>query len=291
MWTEGSMQPGLLRVASHLAPGVEPLYAYLATYLADRLGRRAEFVVADSYERCAQDIDDVCFVCSIPYVLLADDGRMDMEVVAAPVLRGDRYAGEPVYYSDVIVAADSPYRAFADLRGCSWAYNEPFSHSGFVTVLHHLAVLGEEVTFFGRMVEAGFHDVAIRMVAGGTLDAAAIDSQVLEIALRDDPRLAAALRVIGTIGPSTIQPVVVSRSRLTAAERAAVADALLEVSDDPEARGFLDQALVDGFVTAGDASYADIRAMLLRVRAAGLVDERWEGRWTTVTRRQDARPG
>ncbi len=30
-----------LRVASHLAPNVEPLYEFLAGYLAARLGRRA----------------------------------------------------------------------------------------------------------------------------------------------------------------------------------------------------------------------------------------------------------
>src|SRR3990170_8210672 len=100
-----------LRVASHLAPGVEPLYAYLARYLADRVGRRPEFIVAESYERCLQDIDDVCFVCSIPYLLFADAGRMDMEVVAAPVLRGDRYGGGPVHFSPVIVAGARPPRA------------------------------------------------------------------------------------------------------------------------------------------------------------------------------------
>jgi ABC-type phosphate/phosphonate transport system substrate-binding protein len=26
---------------------------------------------------------------------------------------------------------DSPYRTFADLQGCRWAYNEPNSHSGY----------------------------------------------------------------------------------------------------------------------------------------------------------------
>jgi phosphonate transport system substrate-binding protein len=272
-----------LRVASHLAPGVEPLYAYLADHLADRLGRRAEFIVAESYERCAQDIDDVCFVCSIPYLLLADAGRIEMEVVAAPVLRGERYAGSPVYFSDVIVATDSPHHVFGDLRGCRWAYNEPFSHSGYVTVLSHLAALGEDREFFGQMVEAGFHDIAIRMVVAGTVDAAAIDSQVLEIALRDDADVARAVRVIGAIGPSTIQPVVASRTRLSAVERETITTALLDVADSTDAGPWLDRALVDRFVAVDDASYGDIRSKLSRVRAAGLVDARWDARWRVVT--------
>jgi phosphonate transport system substrate-binding protein len=273
-----------LRVASHLAPGVEPLYAYLASYLAKRIGRRAEFVVADSYERCAQDVDDVCFVCSIPYLLFADAGRIDMEVIAAPVLRGERYAGRPVYFSDVIVAAGSPFHSFADLRGTRWAYNEPFSHSGYMTVLHHLATLGEDRSYFGRMVEAGFHEIAVRMVADGRADAAAIDSQVLDIELRDHPELAARLRRIGTIGPSTIQPVVVSRARLTDAERVAITEALVGVAEEPMARRALEAALVERFVpmTAGD--YADIRRMYARVRAAGQLDIAWDARWNAIAR-------
>ena len=51
---------------------MEPLYSFLADYMADRLDRQSQFVAAESYERCAQDIDDVCFVCSIPYLLFAD---------------------------------------------------------------------------------------------------------------------------------------------------------------------------------------------------------------------------
>jgi len=261
---------------------VEPLYSFLADYMADRLDRQSQFVAAESYERCAQDIDDVCFVCSIPYLLFADAGRIDMEVVAAPVLRGDRYAGRPIYYSDIIVASASPYRKFADLRGASWAYNEPFSHSGYMTVLHHLATLGEDRSYFAKVVEAGLHQDAIRMVADGRVDGAAIDSQVLDIELRDHPELARAVRRIGAIGPSTIQPVVVSRTRLTDAERAGVADALLAVADEPAARGVLDAALVNRFVPMTAGSYDDIRAMLAATRSAGLLDASWDARWQLV---------
>jgi phosphonate transport system substrate-binding protein len=277
-----------LRVTSHLAPGVEPLYAFLATYLADRVGREPEFAVAESYERCVQDIDDVCFVCSVPYLLFADAGRIDMEVVAAPVLRGDRYGGRPVYFSDVIVSSTSPHRSFADLRGATWAYNEPFSHSGYVTVLHHLTTLGEDLSYFGRMIEAGFHQEAIRMIADGRVDGTAIDSQVLDIELRDHPELAGEVRRVGTIGPSTIQPVVVSRSRLTDAERRTITEALLDIADDPVARAPLDRALVDRFVAVDARSYGDIRRMFRRVRRAGLFDPSWDARWTAIV---DADPG
>jgi phosphonate transport system substrate-binding protein len=262
---------------------VLPLYAFLADYLAASVGRRAEFSVATSYERCAQDVDDVCFVCSVPYLLFAELGHINMEVVAAPVLIGARYAGRPIYFSDVVVHVDSQYERFADLRGAVWAYNEPFSHSGYLVVWHHLLSMGEGAGFFGQMVEAGFHAEALRMVAEGSVDAAAIDSQVLAIELRDHPELANRLRSIGTIGPSTIQPVVASASRLSPAERRTIATALLAVGDHPDARPIMRVALVERFVAVGGDRYDDIRLMLRRVREAGLLDAEWHARWAAVT--------
>jgi phosphonate transport system substrate-binding protein len=274
-----------LSVATHLAPDVEPLYRFLAEAFARALGRRTEFVVADGYERCAQDVDDVCFVCSIPYLLLADAGSIEMEAIAAPVLAGHRFGGRAIYFSDVIVAADSPCETFADLRGARWAYNEPYSHSGYVTVLHHLATLGEDRSFFGDMVEAGFHQEALRMVAAGRVDGAAIDCQVLDIELRHRPEQEGAIRRIGSIGPSTIQPVVASRSRLDRAERATITEILLRTHQDPDGRRLLDRALVDRFVSVDEQSYDDIRHMLATVRGAGLLPDWWDERWQRI---QDA---
>jgi ABC-type phosphate/phosphonate transport system substrate-binding protein len=151
-----------------------------------------------------------------------------------------------------------------------------------MTVLHHLTALGEDLSYFARMVEAGFHQEGIRMVADGRVDAAAIDSQVLDIELRDHPELARALRRIGTIGPSTIQPVVASRSRLTDAERRAITGALVSVADEPSARDVLDAALVERFVAADAHSYDDIRQMFGRVQKAGLLEPTWHARWQAI---------
>lgn len=271
-----------LRVATHLAPSVLPLYAFVAGYVGDRLGRRGRLIVAESYAECARDVDDLCFVCSVPYLLFAAEGRIDMEVVAAPVLIGDRYGGRPVYFSDVVVSVSSAATRFEDLRGGVWAYNEPFSHSGYLVVWHHLLSIGEGSGFFGRWVEAGFHAEALRMVADGRADGAAIDSQVLAIELRDDPALAARLKVVGSIGPSTIQPLVVSASRLSNVERDEIRAALLDIGSDPGARPVLDAAMVERFVPIGGDGYADIRAMLARVQEARLLGAEWDERWAAA---------
>jgi phosphonate transport system substrate-binding protein len=271
-----------LRVATHLAPSVLPLYAFVAEYVAARLGRRGKLVVAESYAECARDTDDLCFVCSVPYLLFAAHGRIDMEVIAAPILIGDRYGGRPIYFSDVVVPASSTATRFDDLRGGAWAYNEPFSHSGYLVVLHHLLSIGEGAGFFGRWVEAGFHSEALRMVADGRADGAAIDSQVLAIELRDDPELAGRLKVVGSIGPSTIQPLVVSASRLSPAERDEIRAALVDIGSEPGARAVLDAAMVERFVAIDGDGYADIGAMLGRVQEARLLGAEWNERWATA---------
>jgi len=266
------MTLGRLRFASCLAPSVRPMYEAVAASVGERLGVETELVECDDYERYfAAEEDDVHFVCSVPYIVSADRGDGTVEVLVAPVLAGDRYEGRPIYFSDVIVRHGSPFRSFEDLRGSSWAYNEPLSHSGYWTTLYRLATMGETGKFFGRAVDAGFHQTAIEMVRAGDVDASAIDSQVLEVALRDDPSLAEDLRVIEALGPSTIQPVTVAR-RLRPDVREAIREALLEMHDDPAGRRALGLGLVERFVAVDDASYDDIRRMRATCLAAGLTE-------------------
>ena len=123
------------------------------------------------------------------------------------------------------------------------------------------------------MVEAGFHQRAIRLVAAGAVDAAAIDSQVLAIELRDHPRLA-GLRVIGAFGPSTIQPVVAA-SRLPGGSRTRSETSW---SPWPTTRRPAGARLRTHRPVhpVGDAAYDDIRAMLATIETAG---------WTSLTQR------
>jgi phosphonate transport system substrate-binding protein len=186
------------------------------------------------------------------------------EPIAAPVLQGERYDGRPVYYSDVIVRAGLDATSFADLRGCSFAYNERASHSGYGIVRQALVSMGQTHGFFGRLVESGAHRESIALVADGEVDASAIDSQVLALELRDDPSLAERIRIVDSLGPSSIQPLVAA-GHVEASVREAVRQAFLRMGDDAEARPFLDEGLVDRFAPADSSTYDDIRGM---VRAA-----------------------
>jgi phosphonate transport system substrate-binding protein len=271
-----------LRVASHLAPSVLPAYALVARRIGERLGRPTELIVAADYRRCGADLDEVCFVCSIPYLLLADAGTIAMTPLAAPVLRGRRYRGRPVYYSEVVVRAESPYRSFADLAGTAWAYNEPFSHSGFMIALHRLASAGLDASFIGEWVETGFHDDALRAVIDGRAEWAAIDSQVLQLWRRADPMVRRRLRSIEVLGPSIIQPVVASTRRLTSRERGEILAVLIDLDRDALGRAVLAGAGIRCFVPVADADYDDIRDKLGLVRSSDLLPGWWDERWEAI---------
>jgi phosphonate transport system substrate-binding protein len=262
-----------LRFATFLAPNMLPVYRLLAGRIGDRLGRPVELLVGTSFAQFERGEADLGVICGLPYVWLAARRPPPVEPLAAPVLTGDRYGGRPVYYSDVIVGRDSPIGSLEELRGCSWAYNEPASHSGHTVTLYSLVRMGAQPGFFARVVEAGLHQRAIRMVHTGAVDAAAIDSQVLGIELRDHPRLAEGVRVIGAFGPSTIQPVVAA-SRLPDRLKDEVRELLVTLDDDPPARSALAHGFIDRFAVVDDGAYDDIRAMLATIHAAG---------WTSLT--------
>lgn len=96
---------------------------------------------------------------------------------------------------------------------------------------------------------------------------------MLEIELRDHPELAEQLRVIETLGPSTIQPVAVSR-RVPEDLREAIRRALVTMAEDPIVREQFARALVERFVSVDAGAYDDIRMMLDACEAADFLELR-----------------
>ncbi|CAN5884222.1 hypothetical protein BH23ACT5_BH23ACT5_13090 [soil metagenome] len=117
---------------------------FVTEAIGRRLGLDTDLAVETSYESCVEDLNDVCFVCSLPYVM--------------------------------------------------------FERAGL--------------------------DLAIPVA-----ERSAIDSQVLTLELRDNPELAEEVTVVESLGPSTIQPVAVSR-RLPYDLSQAIHHTLVTLADD-----------------------------------------------------------
>jgi phosphonate transport system substrate-binding protein len=258
-----------LRFISCLAPKLFWFYQFVTAYLQRKLRYPTELSVGSDYAQLPERAD-LAFVCGLPYVEHTRLERPRLEPLVAPVLTGQRYGGKPIYFSDVIVRHDSPLWSFADLRGRSWAYNEPSSQSGYGIVRYHLVDKGEKSGYFSRVVEAGFHERAIDMVCSGAVDASAIDSHVLALVLHDDLARAGMLRVIDTLGPSPIQPIVAG-SHLAQSLRSEIRKVLLEMEDDPAAQPQLARALIERFEPVSDSTYDDIRRMRTVAEAAQLL--------------------
>lgn len=259
-----------LRFTTFLAPNMRPVYEFIVATLGARLRIETELTIGRSFDEFARGEADAGFLCGLPYVQLTRRMPGLLEPLAAPVLQGARFEGRPVYFSDVIVHHDAPFRAFADLRGHAWAYNDPDSHSGYNVVRATLARRGETGRFFRRVLQSGYHQRSLEMVAAGEVEGAAIDCQVLAIEQRERPELAEQVKVIDSLGPSTIQPIVMA-SRLPAALKDEARAGLLELHTDPRAREVLAFGFIEHFALVSDHNYDDIRQMLSDSGQAGAV--------------------
>lgn len=244
----------VLRFASLMADNAAPFCRGLSAYLGAELVEDVPWRDAERLLLLGEA--HVGIVCGLQYVLHADV----LDVLAAPVMSLPRYGGRPVYFSDVVVRGSSAVGGLADLRGCVWAVNEPTSHSGYNLIRSTLASRGLAGDFFGRVVFSGAHERSLQMLRDGVIDASAVDSTVLEQALLLDPGLPSVIRVVETLGPSPIPPLVVSRA-LAASQLRALTDAVLAMHADPIGQTVLAAGHMSRFVPVTDADYEPIRAM------------------------------
>lgn len=262
-----------------MAPNMDHILASIVHWLSEDGSVEVEFVRGPDWqeqERKFRDGDlDAIWICGLPYVRMADDPDTDVELLAAPVMAGKRYRSKPVYFSDVVVRAEAEYRSFAELRGASWSYNEPGSHSGYNVVRAHLAHLGEDWSYFSEVVHAGSHQRSLAMILAGEIDASAVDTTVIDEEAKRDPGLRANLRVLHTLGPSPIPPIVAGAS-LSAERRGAIRSLLTELGEHSSKRRSALQSMgLLGFAPVQDRDYDSIRETDRQAAAVPpLTDER-----------------
>ena len=262
-----------LLFSSIQAPNADPICRSIVNWVGEHTGLDVQFVDNLPWQEREQRFETgdihAIWMCGLPYILKADQGDLPIELLAAPVMVGERYQHQPVYFSDVVVSQDSRFHSFTDLHGASWAYNEPHSHSGYNLTCYHLARIGRPKGFFGRVVQAGAHQTALEMVLDGRIDASAIDSTVLEAELQNHPEIAGRLRVIERLGPSPIPPWVI-RQDLPQELVTAIRRAFLTMHTQPVGQELLVSGSIERFVTVNDRDYDPIREMTRQARQVRL---------------------
>ena len=210
---------------------------------------------------------DVAFMCAPSFVWLRDLRPPPAELLGVlPLFDDERNQGKPVYFCDVVVRNDAPIRAFSELQGGSWAYNDVCSLSGYYCLLEKLAESGKDETFFDNIFCSGSHLNSIEEVLSGKANAAAIDSNVMRMRFREAPALRKGLRVIESWGPYPIQPIVVS-SALQPELKQRLRAAFLATEQDQHTRQTLNQFGLSRFVATDQRDYSldahkDLAALL-----------------------------
>ena len=247
-----------------MAENFERVGRAMAPYITDQLNISTEFVGNVPWQERERLFDEekvqLCWLCGLPYIWKADQPDSKIELLAAPVITGSRYQNKPVYFSDVVVHKDSPFQTFADLRGATWAYNEPRSHSGYNVTRYHLATLGEKSGYFGRVLKAGGHQAALQMILSRQIDASAIDCTVLEFELHRNPAINDQIRTIDTFGPSPIPPWVIQKN-VPQPLKDDLRKLFLTMHQTSPGRAVLDQGHIAKFVSVQDQDYDLIRLM------------------------------
>lgn len=260
-----------LVVTSCLAANTYAAGRAVTEYIGRRLDILTEFVVDVHWQERERLFDrgqiQLGWICGLLYVRKVERPDPHLALLVAPVMRHPRYRGRPVYHSDVLVRNDSPFHSFDDLKGARWVYNEPGSYSGYTVVCHHLVKRGESLDYFGKVLESGSHLDSLQLVLDGRADVTALDSTLLDYALRRWPGLARRLRVIESLGPGPIPPWVVSLA-LPQDLRRLMGELLRTMHLDPEGRRALNQGDLSRFVDATDGDYQAIRDVAREARWA-----------------------
>src|SRR4051812_31789831 len=104
-----------LRMVSLLSPGGDEGRDKVTRAVSTRTTRSVKFDRKATWQERHDQLDTgkakAGELCGLLYTVKKDDGA-PLEPLVAPVPEGERYGGKPVYYSDVIVAADSPFQSF-----------------------------------------------------------------------------------------------------------------------------------------------------------------------------------
>jgi len=232
-------------------------YKQLGDYLAKQLQRPVVIADRGTYEAFNNMLQegqlDISFVCGGPYI--EGHERFGLQLLVKP----ETLDGETVYYSLILVPADSTAATLEDLRGKAFAFADPKSNSGYIVPSAMLSRIGETPqTFFGEFTFTYAHDRSVRAVAEKVVDAAAVDSLIFDYLIHVEPQLANRVRVLLRSDAYGIPPVV-ARPGLAPELYQQLRTVLLNMDQDPQGAKILNGMLLRRFVPAKDSDYDSIR--------------------------------
>jgi len=247
-----------------VTPAAKAAWRKLLGWILERASLRMEIVDHDPPAALAelwQRPDLGCaMMCGLPYSLRAPRPAL----IAAPVPSPARYAGRAVYFSDIAVRADAPYRSLEDTFGAVCGYTLADSMSGAVAfrrLLHRfrkseLPQLYRSVV--GNLVNA--RGVMQALVAR-RIDVGPLDGYVYDLLKHLDPGFASQVKVVATTDAAPMPPFVAT-SPLAKGEIARLRQAFTASIAAPELGAERETLLLKDFAFPEPEEYDVFRSIL-----------------------------
>jgi phosphonate transport system substrate-binding protein len=221
-------------------------YRVIAGWLARELDQPVRLVQRRTYDQVNQLLAEgtvhFALVCTGAYLEAVRSG-VALEPILIPV-----HPGGPVYYSMIIVRADSEFESIEDVLSKRWAFADPLSLTGHYYPLAMAMEAGVDPHEVLPNVSYTYsHHDSMHAVLDGIADAAAVDSHVFDFEMKNKPDVADQIRVIHRSPPLGIQPIVAAPS-VDPALVIRFRDALVKIGETSEGRQLMDQLGFSGFV-------------------------------------------
>ena len=251
--TTKDVKPLRIAVATVLSPNVTiSNYRNIAKYISEKTNRPTLLVQRKTYEELnilmSNGEADIAFMSTGAYSSYR--GLNEIEILAMVA-----YKKTATYFSQIIVHKDSNLISLSDLKGKTFAFTDPLSYSGHIAILNELHKYNSKPeTYFGRYIYTYGHDKSIWAVANKVVDAASIDSMILEHAQKYTPWITENVKVISSIGPYPTGPVVIQKNMPTEMKNA-LKNTFLEMHDDSNNSDTLNGLLIDRFIEPQPEAY------------------------------------
>lgn len=193
--------------------------------------------------------------CGYP---LFTTSRAQFHVLAIPAYDAPG-CQDTLHRAFIVVRASSKIETLEDLRGGTFAINEPDSNSGMNLARHLFAPLSRGGRFFSERIVSGSHIASVELIRTGAVNAAAVDCVTFALLQRYRPAATAELRVIAQTAMSPAPPFATS-ARGTAAVFTALRSVLLDIMRDPRYAGFRNALLLKDVELGGTDVYGIVLA-------------------------------
>ncbi|MCR6629182.1 MAG: phosphate/phosphite/phosphonate ABC transporter substrate-binding protein [Magnetospirillum sp.] len=240
------------------APTVMRLNEPLRAYLEKRLGLPVELVVGANYAATGEalrfDRLDIAYLGPVTYILQSKHAKLE------PFARPSHEVVGPTFQAVVIVPADSPAKALADLKGKEVAFGDPASTSGTWVPRYMLADAGlvSERDYSLRVL--GAHDAVALAVVNHKADAGGLSKPIYDRLLKEgkiDPK---AVRVLAE-SPAIPEYMWTFRQGLDPAFKEEIRKAFIGVDDAEALKVFRAEA----FIPSVDADVDRVRSWIAAI--------------------------